>query len=50
MAMADDVFKHMAWLHTLGLLETDIIIGIGLGMVSLEINGILVFDISRDLD
>lgn len=51
MAMADDdVFKQMGWLHNVGLLETNIILGIGLGMNRLDVNGILVFDYTKQLD
>ena len=51
MAMADnDVFKQMGWLHALGCLETIKIIGLGLGMVSLSVNGILVFDYNENID
>lgn len=44
MAMADDIFGHIGWLHFLGLLETIKIIGSGCGLISLSVDGILVFD------
>lgn len=50
MAMAVDVFGYIDWLHHVGLLETANIIGSGRGMVNLEVNSILVFDISKNLD
>lgn len=50
MAMADDVFKHIGWLYSIGLRETSKIIGLGRGMVSLSVNGALVFDYNEQLD
>ena len=46
----DDIFKHMGWLHAAGLLETNIILGIGLGMIRLDVNGVLVFECGKRLD
>lgn len=50
MAMADDIFKHMGWLHNVGLLETNIILGIGRGTIRLDVNGVLVFECGKRLD
>ena len=44
MAMDDDVFKQMFWLHGIGLLETINVIGIALGMTRIDVNGVLVFE------
>ena len=50
MAMADDdIFKHMGWLHGVGLLETVNILGVGLGMNRLDVNGVLVFDYNEKI-
>lgn len=51
MAMADDdIFKQMGWLHGVGLLETVNILGVGLGMNRLDVNGVLVFEYGKRLD
>ena len=46
----DDIFKHIGWLHAVGLLETVNMLGVGLGMTRLDVNGVLVFEYGKRLD
>ena len=46
----DDIFKHIGWLHAAGLLEAAYILGVGLRMNRLDVNGVLVFEHGKRLD